>query len=493
VKKFADAGIDPTLANVSKFRPVSQIQNLLSVTPGASSRIDRVIQHQIDNVANKTVEIVGSKGGTIEQAGTIIGEGAKSYKNMLGKRANAIYEDVYSKIPKDTNIQLDNFKRLVGEDVDFQESMVTSDFLKRKLERIKFVMNDANTGEAAPSLQRIKGIRSSIGADLNSPSLTGSERASLKKVYGALSGDLKEGVLTHAKNNYSPQEAERIYGKFNAADNVFKIQQDFIKKTITPLEKAKTPDKIYSIATSGLKTGGVQIKNILRTLNPDQTAFVRGSIINKMGKASKSAQDETGNVFSLSKFRQDFQSLSEEAKKEIFAPQQLSAYNSLIKASSEIERTGRLGRINPATANVIGWGGLTGAVISPYLSAPAAAGIVVGARITAGMMTNPKFVNWLSKQSSIRTAGGIENSIARLGAIAAASDQSTKEDILDYMSNIGRISDAKAEDMDQETKNLSEEQIRQQLLQQQKGSPALMQGIDPNTESKKIKKRYYRN
>ena len=493
VAKFADAGLDPTLANISKYRPVSQIQNFLSAAPGASARIDRVIQHQIDNVANKSAAIAGSKGGTIEQAGNIIGAGAKTYKKTLGDRANAIYEDVYSKVPKNTKISLQNTNNLINNDLSLQEIAATSDFIRRKIERFNQITSPEIFGDAANSLSRIKVFRSSIGKDSSSHTLTGNERGALKKIYGSLSNDLKEGVLTTARKNFGEEEAIRIYGKFNAADNLYGLQQDYIKKTITPLEKAKTPDKIYSIATSGVKNGGVQIENVFRALNEDQKAFVRGSLIKRMGKAPQFAQDETGNVFSLGKFRQDFNALSDEAKKAIFTPKQVSEYSKLIKASSEIERTGRLGKINSATAQAVGWGGLTGAVISPYLSLPAAAGIVGGARITAGMMTNPRFVNWLSQQTKINSSKAIENSIGRLGAIAIASDNATKEDILQYMSNLSLVKDSNAED----APNLTEEEISRQMIQvnsdnKKRGLPPAYSEEEIQNNPSLIKKRYYR-
>lgn len=50
------------------------------------------------------------------------------------------------------------------------------------------------------------------------------------------------------------------------------------------------------------------------------------------------------------------------------------------------------------------------------------------------------------------------------------------------------IDDANAEDL-----NMSQDQIRQQLLQRQKEEPVLMQGINPEQEAQKIKNRYYRD
>lgn len=43
-----------------------------------------------------------------------------------------------------------------------------------------------------------------------------------------------------------------------------------------------------------------------------------------------------------------------------------------------------------------------------------------------------------------------------------------------------------------ETENMTEKQIRNQLIQRQQQEPVLMSGINPQAEAQKIKKRYYR-
>jgi len=49
------------------------------------------------------------------------------------------------------------------------------------------------------------------------------------------------------------------------------------------------------------------------------------------------------------------------------------------------------------------------------------------------------------------------------------------------------------DDANAEEPNMSQDQIRQQLLQRQKEQPVLMQGINPEQEAQKIKNRYYRD
>lgn len=510
IQKFVDAGITPTLANISKFRPISQIQNFLSGAPGAASRIERVLQHQIDNVAKKVYEGVDNMGGTIEEAGDIIGEGARAYKKTLKAKSSKIYEDVFSKVPDTTPIRLNSFKNLIDNDPELQEAYISGgEIVKRKLDRISNVLSTTSitpkgklvnegariegTVDNNPTLRRIKAIRSSIGKDTNNMNIPASDRAELKKIYGALSNDLKEGVLDHARKEYGDQEAWKIYSKYNLADQLFKSRTEFIEKTITPLEKAKTPEKIYSLATSGVKRGGAQINNVFKVLNPAQKEFIQGSIVNKMGLAPKNLQDETEKVFSLKKFREDWMNsnFSPEAKKAIFKPEQIKAYDNISKAIVEIERTGRFGQQNANRAKTLGWGALVyGSLFTPYISVPQAATAVGGARIGAQMMTSPKFVNWLAAQPKVKTPSQIEDSIKRLGAIAASANPNLQEDLLDFLGAIAGVSDAKAEEYDETGMTVKDEQEILRRRRELKGripssyTPEELEAIDPITKNR---------
>ena len=100
-------------------------------------------------------------------------------------------------------------------------------------------------------------------------------------------------------------------------------------------------------------------------------------------------------------------------------------------------------------------------------------------------MTNPKFINWLAVTAQA-TPKELPKQLNRLSAITAANPE-IREEVLDLVANFG------ANDANAEEPNMSQDQIRQQLLQRQKEEPVLMQGINPEQEAQKIKNRYYRD
>ena len=271
------------------------------------------------------------------------------------------------------------------------------------------------------SYPRLKTFRSTIGAKLQSPSLLGEERGALKRIYGALSEDMKGAV-----------QGEKGLQAFNKANNAFKRQSQLLDKVIDPLIEAKTPEKVYDLALSGTKQGGTNIRSIMRRLKPEQQEFVRGTVVNRMGLAQPGQQDAFGEVFSPNKFLTEWNRLSPEARTNIFTQPQLESINGLNKVTSALKETSKARQAsnNLPYAAWAGLGGLT--VASPAI----AAGAVGGSNITARMMTNPRFVKWLAKTPKIRNAE-IPKHLKQLSVISgSAKSPALSEDILDYIESI---------------------------------------------------------
>jgi len=91
------------------------------------------------------------------------------------------------------------------------------------------------------------------------------------------------------------------------------------------------------------------------------------------------------------------------------------------------------------------------------------------------------------------------NAINALEGILAKENNSLQKRVLNdaknyILTNIATQSSMNSNNDAQaaETENMTEEQIRNQLIQRQQQEPVLMSGINPQAEAQKIKKRYYR-
>ena len=111
-----------------------------------------------------------------------------------------------------------------------------------------------------------------------------------------------------------------------------------------------------------------------------------------------------------------------------------------------------------------------------------AASVGIGRAISSKLMANPKFINWVAVASQA-TPKELPKQINRLSAITAANPE-IREDVLNLVANFG-VGDAESSEP-----NMSEDQIRQQLLQQKQQYPSIAGDIDVEQEVEPFKKRY---
>ncbi|MEB3150918.1 MAG: hypothetical protein VKL60_18110 [Sphaerospermopsis sp.] len=483
LEAFQEARVTPRLADIAEGQTTKTFQNLLGNFPGSRGVIEKATQQQIDDISNQIAGITKSKGGTIQETGKVIQTGAQNLSNQLQARSTKLYDNLDRFVPEE-KIPTTNLIK-ISQNPEIQDvAAVGAGDTARVLKRYGDIVDEGGN----ISYPRLKIFRSTIGNKLQSSSLSGDERSALKKIYGALSEDMKAAV--------SAKGGEAGLQAFNKANSAFNRSQEIIESKINPIIDAKTPEAVYSMALSGSKQGGSNIRGIMKTLDPEQKEFVRGTIARRMGLESAGGQDATGEVFNPTKFLTEWNKLSPEARSNIFTKDQASAIGNLNKAISGIKESAKA-RQSSNSLPYLGWLGL-GSVVG---SATATGGILGGATVAAGttglahitarMMTNPKFINWLAKAPSV-TPSEIPNHIKLLSKIAAANPD-IQDDVLDYLKSI-TISEAKAEDAPNIPNNndISEEEVKQELLQQKEDYPGLMASINPDQRMKEIEKRYYR-
>jgi hypothetical protein len=327
--------------------------------------------------------------------------------------------DFAIKTPSSSKIPTNNLKALT-QDAQIQDVVaVGSGDTAKVLARYNDIVDEAGN----ISYPRLKTFRSTVGAKMQSPSLLGEERGALKKVYGALSEDMKAAVTA--------QGGERGLRAFNKANNNFMRSTERLEKQINPLIKADTPEKVYNLALSGTKQGGSNIKPIMKGLNPTQQEFVRGTVVNRMGSANPGQQDAFGEVFSSDKFLTEWNRLSPEARSNIFSKEQVGSIENLNKVISSIKQAGKV-RQSSNNLPYLAYLGLGSALAT---SPAAAVGAVSGANLTAKMMTNPRFLKWLAQAPKVKPTE-IPKHLKVLSTISAAGNSELREDILNYLESI---------------------------------------------------------
>lgn len=424
---FSSSGVQPTLADVSSSKTVKRFQNLLASTPWAAERVDKAVTRTVDDIEKQMTRIVPSEGGTIEGAGVKIQEGAKGLKGKLEQEQDAAYRNLDKYITKDTTVPLNNTRELIKNDEYLKAVSDTTPSVRSIVNRL-----DSFGGkDQLYTTMRIN--RTVVGDKLRSPTIDGDERKALRSIYDSMTADLKEAA---AKSDPKALEA------FNKANETFAKHQSFIEEHIDPLIENKTPEQAYRAAMAGKAQGGSNIKKIMKVLNSDQQEFVRASVIKKMGLANAGEQDAAGKAFSPSRFLSEWNKMSPEARQNLFTESQVAAVTNLNKAIINIKATSKTQNVskNIPYLTMMGLGAGT------ITSHPAAVGgALVGGRISAELMTNPKFVNWLSRAPEIKNPGMFKKAMSQLTNIAARNPN-IRNDIQEYVKSIQGVDETSTGD-----------------------------------------------
>jgi hypothetical protein len=423
LKAFEEAGISPRLADITEGQTTKTFQNLLGNFPGSRGVIEKSTQNQVDDITKQLAGIT-AEGGTIQQAGKTIQEGAKNVGQALLNRTEKLYKDLDKFIPKtstgESALVPTNNLRAIAERPEIQDVVAVGEGHTGKiLNHLKSIINK----EGNISYDRLKIFRSTIGRKLQSPTLGGDERGAIKQIYGALSQDMKDAVVANG--------GDKALQTFNKANNAFGRYTNLLESKINPLIEAKTPETVYSMAMSGSKQGGSNIRGIMKTLDPEQKEFVQGTITKRMGLANSGEQDAAGEVFSPNKFLTEWNKLSPEAKANIYEKPKIEAIDNLNKVISQIKNTSKA-KQSSNNLPYLSWAGLGGLTVA---NPAAGLGAVGGAHISANMMTNPRFINWLARAPKAKTPADISKHINQLSKIAA-SNPAIREDTLDYLKSI---------------------------------------------------------
>jgi hypothetical protein len=484
VKTFQDLGIDPTLADVSKS---AGLQNFIKDIPVAGKPITEALQKQVNDISGQIQGVTKSQGGTYTEAGQQLKSGAENIKDKFSKTSGKLYNKVSELVPPDTPVSINNtLNAIKSRKVQIRKEVSDDDtagYVKyiEKIEKdLAAPLKEGELGRDV-SYDSLAALRSEVGLSL-SGNLKPVERKALGDIYRGITQDITNTLQKADLGKVGNRSAMKEWQK---ANRYHRVNSRFIEENIQPLLDKGTPEEVYKYATSQSKLGGTKISQIMRSLNEPQKDFVRSTLVRDMGLAQKGAQSAEGNVFNPQKFMAEYSVLKKNGtEKAVFTPEQVTAYNRLNKVVELTKNTEQAGKSNQMLQMVgLGSIGFSSGVVSLI---PA----IGGGRIAANLMTNPKFINWLAVTAQT-TPKELPKQLNRLSAITAANPE-IREDVLNFVANFG-ASNANAEEP-----NMSEEQIRRQLIQQHQQYPLLSDGqqINPqeiNAQTKQIKQRYYKD
>jgi hypothetical protein len=271
-----------------------------------------------------------------------------------------------------------------------------------------------------------KALRSWVGENTGFGGVTpqGASNADMKRLYGALSNDLRVAAAS---------QGPEMGRAFDRANRYYAAGSKEFDVTLAPILNADTSEKAVQAieAATRANTGNMAaLQGVRRNLDPGTWGDVRATMIERMGRPTPGAAGATGvpgvdDAFSPGTFLTNWNKMSPRARAIMFDGPQKDAIDALARVSDRIKQVNRGTNVSNSAQGVIGAGigtGLFTGLADPTVLLTTIAS-VGGSGLTAAVLASPRFTRWLANGSGIKTPTQMTSYIARLAAITKAEPE----------------------------------------------------------------------
>lgn len=396
---FATLETANALSLISDSPAIKLFDRFLSGFPGGAGIINKNADKILGEIQGNINKLGADKAVTIQEAGNIIKEGGTRFIQRFNDVSTKLYNRLDKIIPKNTKLTLNNTTELLNKTTKNNAPGILQSLRQggglNVLENIAndlqagapLITSTALRGEGQLSYQATKNYRSMIGRKLSTSHLvSGEQRALLKQVYASLTQDMRS--VFQAKGDKALKSFDRV-------NDFFKRGTESIEKTLRGVIEKDAPGQVFKAATEGTKLGDFRVSSIMKKLSSEEREIVRGTVLRDLGLATPGQQGAAGNTFSMNSFLTNWNKLSPEAKTSLFGAQDKVTRKSLDKIADQGERLKGINRFaNPSgTGQNLTMGALFGGVFGIGKTVAA----ILGANVSARLITNKNFVNLLGK------------------------------------------------------------------------------------------------
>jgi hypothetical protein len=451
IDDMAAQGITPTAGTATGNRGIQIAEQGLANTPGGASVFQRAFERSQAQLSAASDDLArefasGKQFGSPTRAGETVKRGLNAAAERFRARQGDLYDAAFDVVNENASVRaLRRVSQLEGQlkarlaQAPASEAGVVGPALRR----IQNLRDDVKAGKF--TFGALRRIRTSLGKDLDQPVIASLNRASAgqheRALYAALSDDMREIVAREG--------GEEGLKLLTRADRYTRLNENLNVPIIERLLKQEVPEKLYRALLSGSDDkfgGGTLLEGIKRNLAPDEWDVVAGTVLGRMGRAIPSQQGATEVAeqaadFSVSTFMTNWSRLAPEARKALFKGSRYSQLvpelNRLVRNMARFNEVRALGNPSGTARNFIAGGTAASAgqqLVTGNIDNAAfiVAGSLVGPRAAAKLMTNPRFVRWLSVGLELEpTEKALMAHLTRL-AVVAEAEPSIKDEMERY-------------------------------------------------------------
>lgn len=414
LQDFQAEGVRVLPANVGG-NATNRVTSGMAQSPIGGGAIRAAAREQSDTFGEAVQNVANRSGRTMpaDEAGEAFRMSARAGIERDGARIGRIYEAAKREAagvkikPRAGIRQIDEEIAKLSETADINEPLI------RELTKLKASL-EQNT---AMSIDGLKAARSFAGKAASNQELRATPaKATMARVFDALATDFEGGLRAAGKG--------KAASLFRRADSLWKARIEDIDGAWDPIigGNKSGEDIVKSIETmaTGGRGGFSRLKTVLSGASPAERGDMIATVIDRMGRARKGAQDAEGEVFSPNVFLTNWNGMSSKAKSLMFGNSDLrQSLDRLARISSSVKETSGFAN-SSNTGGAVAAQGLIGAAGYGVGNLPGLALSAGGTYLTGRMMASPRFAAWLARAPRNATPAAERAYIARLRNVAAA-------------------------------------------------------------------------
>lgn len=401
IESFKEAGISPTLADVSNSSRLKMISSKLEKLPFVGGPLQEAREVQ------KKQLLEGLRQGEGElskaEASTLVKKGAKEYQKGKGNEFNKMFGKVEEDIERlsDSNIGKQNVdKYFEGIFKKIKTSSQQKKFEKSPLGKMYIDLYETakENGGRIP-YEHMKDVLDEINNKITTHGLIGKvDQGKLKQFGSNISKDIETSLEPEfkklGKDSYSNwKEAKKYYSDY-AQNDIPKLNELYKK------DKKGATDAFIDLVTNQ-KKGAEKAKIVLQGLSPKDQVDLTDSIHKQLGRTSD-------GTFSPLKWVRGYKDLEPQAQTVLLSPLNTANQKKINYIADSIDHM--KSTLNEANTSKTAYYTAIGTVATlaaraasnlatgnPLPAVKLASGLFLGKLSSEKLLTNPKFINWMDK------------------------------------------------------------------------------------------------
>lgn len=313
-------------------------------------------------------------------------------------------------------------------------------------------MWNARKEEGIP-FSALKGLRTSIGEEASSNAIIGTpEQAQFKRLYGAMSEDMKRAVNAVDRQNagvpVGPLDLSQQPGSvaFKRANGYYSNAATR-SEDLNNLANRTTPESAYKSISESLNAGDTLYKKLRGAMSTETRQKVVSTVVDELGNARPGQQNADGDAWSPATFLSNYSKLHQNGGgAELFKrlPGGMRHADQLADIAKTAEMLGESSKVwsNPSgtapaiTARGAMYALTVGAFVQPLYAAGTAVGLVGMNQASKRLLLNPMFVNWLSSSKTVPPAKAQAYAQRLLMNAKMTNDKQFQGDVQAYLESV---------------------------------------------------------